>query len=335
MPQPSSFCQIRSKPSRTSCGAGGAAASGFRLRGGYQVGGFPNGWSEWNDIYRKTLRRYWIGEANLLGDVAHCMTGSAGQFQHGGRGPRSGINLSRSTTASPSMDLVSYEQKHNEANGEDNRDGSDDNASTNCGIEGSTDDPAILKMRRQLRRNQLACLLLAQGVPLLLAGDEVSNGQGGNNNAYAQDNETGWVDWSKLGSEDEFTSFVSLLSDLRRRFPQLKPRHWLEGKRADGSYDIKWLTPAGAEMAEADWNFAEGRFLSYVLAPEAEGGQPLFIILNAAQQPVEFTLPGWSATKNWTNVLDTGENGDAAGSGAPGTKLTARSLTVLAFAGRT
>jgi glycogen operon protein len=301
--------------------------------GGYQVGAFPNGWSEWNDVYRQTMRRYWIGEPNLLGEAAGVMAGSALQFNHDGRGPRASINHITVHDDFTLMDLVSYEQKHNEENGEDNRDGSDDNASTNCGAEGPTGDPEINRTRRQLRRNQLACLLLAQGVPLLLAGDEAGNTQHGNNNAYAQDNAIGWVNWEKRGNEDDLTDFVHQLSELRRRFPQLKPHAWLKGKREDGNYDIKWLTPAGAEMAEADWNFAEGRFLSYVLAAPDEHGQPLFIVLNAAQQPVDFTLPEWPNVRHWAVAVDTGEDGDHVGSGAPGTGLSARRLTVLVFTG--
>jgi glycogen operon protein len=301
--------------------------------GGYQVGAFPNGWSEWNDVYRKTMRRYWIGEANLLGEVAGVMTGSALQFDHDGRGPRASINHITVHDGFTLLDLVSYNQKHNEQNGEDNRDGSDDNASTNCGAEGPTDDPEILRTRRQLRRNQLACLVLAQGVPLLLAGDEAANTQNGNNNAYAQDNATGWIGWEKRGTDDDLTDFVHELSELRRRFPQLKPHAWLKGKRDDGSYDIKWLTPTGAEMAEADWNFAEGRFLSYVLAAAGGRSQPLYVVLNAAEQSVEFILPEWPDVRHWENAIDTGEDGDRVGSGTPGSKLSARRLTVLVFAG--
>src|SRR5205807_1470748 len=152
-------------------------------------------------------------------------------------------------------DLVSYERKHNEANGEHNQDGSDENHSTNYGVEGPTDDAAILRLRRQLRRNLLSCLMLAQGVPLLLAGDEVGNSQGGNNNAYCQDNPMGWVDWSALGREgDDLTGLVAQLTDLRRRFPQLRARHWVEGRRTDGSFGVVWLTPQAVEMTEQDWN---------------------------------------------------------------------------------
>ncbi len=301
--------------------------------GGYQVGGFPTGWSEWNDIYRRTARRYWRGEGNLIGDLAHAMTGSAAQFQHDGRGPRSSINHVTVHDGFTLADLVSYEGKHNEANGEDNRDGSDDNVSTNCGVEGPTDDQSILAMRRQLRRNQLVSLLLAQGVPLILAGDEVDNSQNGNNNTYCQDNPTGWVDWSKAGSDDDLTDLIASLTELRRRFPQLQPHRWLEGKKEDGSYDVKWLTPAGAEMSEQDWNFPDGRFLCYVLSGDSEGAAPLYIVLNGAEEEMEITLPEWPETGRWVMFLDTA-NGEGDGNAQPvGSKWKARPRSVLVFAG--
>ena len=171
--------------------------------GGYQVGAFPPGWSEWNDRFRHTLRRYWSGEGKLIGDLAGRMTGSADLFDHQGRSPRSSINHVTVHDGFTLADLVSYERKHNEANREDNRDGSDDNHSTNCGVEGPTSNPDVLALRRQLRRNFLSSLMLAQGVPLLLAGDEVANSQNGNNNAYCQDNPIGWVDWSALGHDGD------------------------------------------------------------------------------------------------------------------------------------
>jgi glycogen operon protein len=301
--------------------------------GGYQVGGFPNGWSEWNDVYRKSVRRFWRGEGNLVGDLAHRMTGSAEQFQHDGRGPRSSINHVTVHDGFTLADLYSYESKHNEANGEDNHDGSDDNVSSNCGVEGPTDNPDILSLRRRLRANQLACLFLAQGVPLLLAGDEVGNSQGGNNNAYAQDNETGWVDWSRLASEDDLSDFIGELSRLRQRFSQIKPRRWVEGKMADGSCDVKWLTPGAAEMSEQDWNFPDGRFLSYVLAAPPEGGAPIFIILNGADEDVEITFPEWPTVTRWRNVLDTSNAAPHSEERTPGAQWIARSRSVLAFAG--
>jgi glycogen operon protein len=302
--------------------------------GGYQVGGFPAGWSEWNDVYRKTARRFWRGEGNLIGDMAHAVTGSALQFQHSGRGPRASINHVTVHDGFTLADLFSYESKHNEANGEDNRDGSDDNVSTNCGVEGPTDDPDIIAMRRLLRRNQLACLFLAQGVPLLLAGDEVANSQGGNNNAYCQDNEVGWVDWSKLGSDEDMTALIGTLTGLRKRFPQLKPRRWLEGKRADGSYDIKWLTPGGTEMGDADWSFPDGRFLSYVLAPSRDGGEPLLVVLNGADLEVDLTAPEWPGVAHWAGVLDTANGAGRASPIAVGAHVTVAARSVLAFAGR-
>ncbi|HMF23425.1 MAG TPA: glycogen debranching protein GlgX [Pseudolabrys sp.] len=301
--------------------------------GGYQVGGFPTGWSEWNDFYRQTIRRFWRGEGNLIGDVAHCMTGSSAQFQHDGRGPRSSVNHVTVHDGFTLADLVSYEHKHNEANGEDNHDGSPENFSTNCGIEGATEDAAVLALRRRLRCNQLACLFLAQGVPLLLAGDEVGNSQGGNNNAYCQDNEMGWTDWSRLGSDDDLSGFVGELTKLRQRFAQLRPHRWVEGKRADGSYDVKWLTPAGAEMSEADWNFPDGRFLAYVLGAAVEHGEPLLIVLNDADDAVDVIGPEWPNVARWACVIDTANGQSNSTTLEIGGRWSAQPRSVLAFAG--
>jgi len=230
-------------------------------------------------------------------------------------------------------DLVSYERKHNEANGEENRDGSDDNNSINCGVEGPTDQPEVLALRRQLRRNFMASLMLAHGVPLLLAGDEVGNSKGGNNNAYCQDNDIGWVDWSGLGREgDDMTALVGRLAALRRDFPQLRPRHWVEGRRPDGSFGVLWLAPAATEMNEADWKFPEGRFLSYVLGPLEPGAPSLFIIINAAPEGIEFTFPASQAQRSWTPVLDTTVEFKAGERYAPGTKRKVAERSVLAFA---
>jgi isoamylase len=304
--------------------------------GGYQVGGFPSGWSEWNDVYRKTTRRYWRGEGNLLGDLASSLTASAREFRHNGRAPQASINHVTVHDGFTLADLVSYEQKHNEANGEDNRDGSDENFSTNCGLEGPTDDPAIIDKRRLLRRNQLASLLLAQGVPLILAGDEVGNSQGGNNNAYCQDNEIGWVDWSGLGRErEDMIEFVGRLVQLRKRFGQLRSRHWLDGKKPDGTHDVLWLTPDATEMTEEDWNFPEGRFLAYVLAAPEPGGQPLFLVFNGASEGIDVALPDWSGVTRWMCVLDTASDLVLADGGTepPGAVLTAPATSIVVFAG--
>jgi isoamylase len=302
--------------------------------GGYQVGGFGTGWSEWNDHFRRTLRRYWSGEGNLIGELGRRMTGSADLFNHGSRSPRASINFITVHDGFTMADLVSYAHKHNEANGEQNRDGSDENHSTNCGVEGPTDDPEILALRRQLRRNMLASLMLAQGVPLLLAGDEVGNSQSGNNNAYCQDNPIGWVDWSALDRDGEdMTPLIARLTELRRRFPQLRSRHWVEGRRADGSFGVLWLTPQATEMTEQDWNFPEGRFLSYVLGPMQKDRPPLYVVLNATPGPIEFVFPTLPGQQHWTVVLETVTEPRLGAKFASGSRLQAPPRAVLAFSG--
>jgi len=304
--------------------------------GGYQVGRFPPGWSEWNDRYRKTLRLYWGGTGKLIGDVAGRMTASADVFNHNGRSPRASINHVTVHDGFTLNDLVSYAVKHNEANGEDNRDGADDNESTNCGVEGPTDDPDILALRRQLRRNFFACLLLAQGVPILLAGDEVGNSQDGNNNAYCQDNPIGWTDWSALGRDgDDLSELIARLMQLRRRYPQLRPRRFVDGRKPDGSYGVLWLTPRATEMTEADWNFPEGRFLCYLLGPLRASQPALYIVLNAAPEEIEFLLPPLPDVKSWTLLLDTGPDGRSGLEFPVGAKERARPRSVLAFSGAT
>jgi isoamylase len=302
--------------------------------GGYQVGGFPAGWSEWNDQFRRTLRRYWRGEGSLIGELGRRMTGSADLFNHAARSPRSSINYVTVHDGFTLADLVSYERKHNEANREDNRDGFEENDSSNCGVEGPTDDPAIIALRQQLRRNLLASLMLGQGVPLLLAGDEVANSQNGNNNAYCQDNPIGWVDWSALGRDgDDLTQLVAQLTHLRRRFAQLSPRRWVEGRRADGSFGALWLTPQAGEMTEQDWNFPEGRFLSYVLAPVRRGGAALYVVLNAASEAIEFVLPALPEHSRWTLLLTTAPKGELGGEFPARAKMQAPPRALLAFSG--
>jgi glycogen operon protein len=304
--------------------------------GGYQVGAFPSQWSEWNDRYRSAMRRYWSGEGSLIGEISGRMTGSSDIFNHDGRTQRASVNHITVHDGFTLADLFSYNQKHNEANGEDNRDGSNDNHSNNCGVEGPTDDPKILGLRRQLRKNQLACLLLAQGLPLILAGDEVGNSQFGNNNAYCQDNDVGWVKWDALGREgDDLTAFVGHLTELRRRFPQIRARRWLEGRRADGSYGVLWLRPDAEEMKEADWKFPEGRFLAYVLGPLEPGQRPIFIVLNAAPEEIPFKLPKMSEYKSWRQVLNTTEAKQIAVDFESGGDIQAPPRSVLAFMGRT
>jgi glycogen operon protein len=304
--------------------------------GGYQVGGFPNGWSEWNDKYRSTMRRYWRGDGDILGDVASAMTGSAPQFNHDSRSPRSSVNHVTVHDGFTLADLVSYEGKHNEANGEENRDGSDDNLSLNAGVEGPSDDEGVVNFRRKIRRNQLATLLLAQGVPLILAGDEVGNSQSGNNNAYCQDNEIGWVDWSALGKEpDDMTDFVGRLTALRRRFSQLTPHSWLEGKQENGAHDVLWVLPNGAPMQDGDWSFPNARFLAYVLGAKGQSREPAYIIINGAAEPLEISPPQWPNVGSWTRLLDTSTDApfqEQAGL-KPGEPITVDAHAVLVFAG--
>ncbi|WP_316193165.1 glycogen debranching protein GlgX [Bradyrhizobium sp. SZCCHNRI1029] len=303
--------------------------------GGYQVGAFPSQWSEWNDRYRSAMRRYWSGEGSLIGEVSSRMTGSSDIFNHDGRTQRASVNHVTVHDGFTLADLFSYNSKHNEANGEDNRDGSNDNHSNNFGHEGPTDDVTITALRRQSRKNQLACLFLAQGLPLLLAGDEVGNSQHGNNNAYCQDNEVGWVDWSGMGREgDDLIDFIAHMTELRRRFGQIRARRWLDGRRPDGSFGVLWLTPSAEEMTQTDWTFPDGRFLAYVLAPVEQEQAPIFIVLNAAPEEIGFKLPKLAEYKTWQQVLNTTEAQQTPIDFASGADLKAPSRSVLAYAGQ-
>src|SRR5215468_5367256 len=289
--------------------------------GGYQVGAFPSQWSEWNDRYRSAMRRYWSGEGSLIGEVSSRMTASSDLFNHEGRRPRASVNHITVHDGFTLADLFAYNEKHNLANGEDNRDGANDNHSNNCGHEGPTGDPAILALRRQLRRNQLAC-------------HEVGNSQGGNNNAYCQDNETGWVNWNYLGDgPEDFTDFIGHLTALRRRFPQIRSHRWLDGRQPDGSFGVLWLTPTAEEMTEQDWNFPEGRFLSYVLAPAEPAGAPIFIVLNAAPEEIVFHLPKLPEYARWHQVLNTLALKQMPAEFVSGAETKAPPRTVLAFEG--
>ena len=303
--------------------------------GGYQLGAFPSEWSEWNDAYRRTLRKFWKGESNLLGELGRRMTASADIFQHRGRAPRASINYVTVHDGFTLADLVSYEQKHNEANGEGNNDGSPNNDSTNCGVEGPTDDPEILELRRTLRRNQLACLFLAQGMPIMLAGDEVGNTQFGNNNPYCQDNEIGWVKWTGLGKPGEdMIDFIGQLTALRARYAQLRPRRWLRGARPDGSREIAWLTPRATEMTEQDWHFPEGRFVSYVLAPVEDSPGPVYVVINGTPEPIDFTIAKWTGLNAWRLRVATVPFKEAASvTYSPGQTATGPARSVTVFSG--
>jgi glycogen operon protein len=284
--------------------------------GGYQLGQYGHGWSEWNDRYRDTVRRFWRGDEGVLPEFATRIAGSADLFDHNGRRPRSSINFITAHDGFALADLVSYEHKHNEANQEDNRDGTDNNISANYGAEGETGDEGILALRRRQRRNFLATLLLSQGTPMLLAGDEFARTQGGNNNAYCQDNEISWVDWQTLedpGCDD--VEFLRRLLNLRREHPALRWSHFLHGEAQGerGLKDITWLTPDGSEMGEASWQDG-ARTLGLLLngnagKPAVESPQPLeeilLLLFNANANGLEFKLPALPFGTSWTCVLDT------------------------------
>ncbi|RDD63954.1 glycogen debranching enzyme GlgX [Ferruginivarius sediminum] len=283
---------------------------------GHQLGHFPPGWSEWNDRYRDTVRRFWRGEEGVIGELATRLTGSADIFDHRGRRPWASINFVTAHDGFTLNDLVSYEEKHNEANGEDNEDGHDDNLSWNCGVEGASDDPDVRRLRRQQQRNFLATLMLSQGVPMLLAGDEFGNGQSGNNNAYCQDNAIGWLNWPE--ADEQLTGFVRRLTALRRRHPALRRRQFFTGDITRGGRlkDVTWLTPEGREPTEADWDFPEARCLGFVLAGEAgdyfltpagsqEPDTPFLVLMNAHRKAIDFTLVAAPDDGQWRRLLDT------------------------------
>ncbi len=227
--------------------------------GGYQVGNFPIGWAEWNGRYRDLVRRFWRGTGGQAAELAYRLTGSSDLYAQGGRLPHASINFVTAHDGFTMADLVSYERKHNEANGEDNRDGDDHNESLNFGVEGPTDDPDILESRARQHRNLLATLLLSQGVPMLLGGDELGRSQGGNNNAYAQDNPISWFDWDLTDAQRQLLDFTSGLISVFREHPVLRRRRFFQGRRIRGSTvkDLTWLAPGGAEMTDAEWQ-AEG-----------------------------------------------------------------------------
>ena len=283
--------------------------------GGYQVGNFPPLWSEWNGKYRDTVRDYWRGEDRTLGEFADRVTGSSDLYEGTGRQPYASINFVTCHDGFTLADLVSYEQKHNEANGEDNHDGSDDNRSWNCGVEGPTDDPAVLTLRRRQQRNFLATLLLSQGVPMLCGGDEIGRSQRGNNNAYGQDNELSWFDWEHL--DEELLAFTRDLVRFRHRHPVFRRRRFFQGRPIRGQLsDIGWFRPDGEQMTDDDWTVGYAKSLGVFLngdaipdpGPRGEHvvDDSFFLLLNAYAEPLDFALPGGRWGQVWSEVLRTG-----------------------------
>jgi glycogen operon protein len=284
--------------------------------GGYQVGNFPLGWAEWNGRYRDAVRRFWRGTGGQAAELAYRLTGSSDLYAQGGRLPHASINFVTAHDGFTLADLVSYERKHNEANGEDNRDGEDHNESLNFGVEGPTTDPDIREARARQQRNLLATLLLSQGVPMLLGGDEMGRSQGGNNNAYAQDNPTSWFDWDLTDERRQLLDFTRGLIDVFRSHPVLRRRRFFQGRRIRGSSvkDLTWLAPGGAEMTDAEWQAEGVRAIGLRLAGDAidERGpraerivdDTLLLLLNAADDEVEFVLPD-RAPLGWRLMFDT------------------------------
>ena len=312
---------------------------------GYQTGRFPPGWSEWNDRYRDTVRRFWRGDGGLVGEFAARLTASVELFGRQGRRPWASINYVTAHDGFTLQDLVSYDVRHNEANGEGNRDGPAENHSWNCGVEGPTDDPAVLDLRVRQKRNLIATLLLSQGVPMLLAGDELGNSQRGNNNAYCQDNEIGWLDWHGFDAgDDAFFQFVRFLIGFRAEHRCLRQRRFLDGTARSGEAlkDVTWLTPQGTEKTPADWTFPDARCLCLVLAGAdrrdagPDRGEPdaaLFIAINAHRDAVPVRVVGVGAVAHWALAIDTASpsgRGDGRRIAADGTlDVAARSLAVL------
>lgn len=285
--------------------------------GGYQVGRFPVLWAEWNGKYRDTVRRYWKSDDGQLSDLAYRLTGSSDLYERDGRRPSASINFVTAHDGFTLHDLVSYNEKHNEANGENNNDGANDNHSWNMGVEGPTDDPEILELRERQKRNFLATLLLSQGVPMICGGDEIDRDQKGNNNAYCQDNELTWFDWNLDARRRSLLEFTRMLIDLRRNHPNLHRRKFFQDRsiRRSEQKDIMWVRPDGEEMTDEEWNAGWVRCLGVILNGETldhvdEKGDKIIddtflIMLNCHHEPIKFYVPRGPQGTCWEVVLDT------------------------------
>ncbi len=286
--------------------------------GGYQVGNFPVGWTEWNGRYRDSVRRFWRGDGGQMSEFATRLAGSSDLYEPTGRLPSASINFVTCHDGFTLADLVSYEQKHNEANAEQNRDGESNNLSMNFGVEGPTTDPVIRQARVQQRRNFMATLLLSQGVPMICGGDEMGRTQRGNNNAYCQDNDISWFHWELTEEDREFLEFTRMLIALRQKHPVLRRQRYFQGRplRGAGVKDLAWYDPSGVEMSDAMWLAPHARALGVLLSGVAmdevtRRGEPivddtLLVLLNADEKPLPFKLPQLGSGLTWTRVFDTG-----------------------------
>ncbi|MBI4179994.1 glycogen debranching protein GlgX [bacterium] len=287
--------------------------------GGYQVGNFPVQWTEWNAKYRDTVRRFWRGDGGVVSEFATRLAGSSDLYEQSGRRPYASINFITCHDGFALQDLVSYNAKHNEANKEDGRDGSDDNLSSNCGVEGPTDDPAVRAIRERQKRNFLATLLISQGVPMLNHGDELSRSQRGNNNAYCQDNDVAWLSWNLDDTQKLFLDYVRHVIRLWRRHRVLRRRKFFQGREIRGTAvkDIVWLGSNGKEMTDAEWNAGNVRHIGMLISGDVfdevdENGEritadTLLALLNADPADIEFKLPSPKPSKTWRLILDTAE----------------------------
>jgi isoamylase len=287
--------------------------------GGYQVGNFPVLWTEWNGLYRDTIRDFWRGATDGVGPVASRLTGSSDLYAHDGRRPGASINFVTAHDGFTLADLVSYNEKHNEANLEENRDGTDDNRSWNCGVEGPTDDPEVVDLRRRQQRNFLATLFLSQGVPMLVGGDELGRTQHGNNNPWCQDNELSWFSWKLDEHQRELADFTRRLIFMRRHHPVFRRRYFLEGRSVSGSglHDVWWFRPDGRRMTRRDWQSPDVRTLGVFLNGDelhesTARGEPItdesfLLLFNAEAEPVTFVLPARRFGARWKLELSTAE----------------------------
>jgi glycogen operon protein len=304
--------------------------------GGYQAGNFPRGWLEWNDSFRDTVRAFWLGGSVTRGQFAQALAGSAQRLQAARRGPGESVNYVVSHDGFTLRDLVSFDFRHNDANGEHNRDGHGHNLSWNCGIEGETDDPEVLRLRGRLQRALLATLLLSQGTPMLAAGDEIGHSQQGNNNPYCQDNAITWIDWVR--ADDGLRRFTARVLALRRQWLPLRPAWYTGLADARGLHDLSWLRRNGGALNDWDWTQSASRVLGAFIGAPGRGNQPLLLLFNAEPADTGFQLP----PGHWQTLLDTAEaQPDAQAGGSAGLataapqvgNLTLRARSVLLLAG--
>jgi glycogen operon protein len=305
--------------------------------GGYQVGNFPPQWSEWNGRYRDTIRDFWRGQPSTLAEFGYRFTGSSDLYQADTRRPTASVNFVTAHDGFPLSDLVAYNDKHNEANGEENRDGESHNRSWNHGVEGPTRMRKVLALRARQRRNIITTLLLSQGVPMLLGGDEIGRTQGGNNNAYCQDNEVSWFDWQHV--DVEFTEWCRKVAALRRAHTVFRRRRWFQGRVIRGLDDLAWFRPDGLEMNDDDWENGYARAVGVILngdaipTPDAYGGRivddTFFVMFNASETDLQWTLPGRPWLRDWVVELDTAGNHEPDSQPERVLELIARSMVVL------